>query len=82
MLLNSEGGLRTHSAIVSLTLTQVREWDTEHLTSAAHHWSATANRWDDVFAQLEQLTHSPGGMRGRVLPLALRRIAPTRIGGA
>jgi hypothetical protein len=46
---------------VSPTLTQVRDWDTEHLASAARHWSTTADRWDDAFAQLERLAHSPGG---------------------
>jgi hypothetical protein len=45
---------------VSLTLSDVREWDTEHLTSAARYWSATANRWEGVFAELERLTHMPG----------------------
>jgi hypothetical protein len=60
-LLHSRCGLRTRSTIVSLTLTQVREWDTEHLTGAAHHWSATANRWVEAFVQLERLTHVPGG---------------------
>jgi hypothetical protein len=46
---------------MSLTLSHVREWDTEHLTSAARHWSSTANRWEDAFAQLELVTHAPGG---------------------
>ena len=44
-----------------MTLPQVRRWDTQHLTSAAHHWSATATRWEDAFAQLALATHSPCG---------------------
>jgi hypothetical protein len=54
--------MQTLSTIVSPTLSQVRQWNTAHLANAARHWSATANRWDDAFAQLERLTHSPGGM--------------------
>lgn len=46
---------------MTLTLSQIREWDTQHLTSAARHWSTTADRWVDAFAQLERLAYSPGG---------------------
>jgi hypothetical protein len=60
-LLDLGCGLHTLSTDVSLTLSQLREWDTEHLTSAARHWSATASRWEDAFATLEQATHMPGG---------------------
>lgn len=61
MLLDSGGGLHSRSVTMSLTLSQVREWDTEHLTNAARHWSTTANRWEDAFAQIEQSTFLPGG---------------------
>jgi hypothetical protein len=59
-LLDLGCGLHTVSTDVSLTLSQLREWDTEHLTSAARHWSATASRWEGAFAKLEHATHMPG----------------------
>ncbi len=46
---------------MTLTLSQVHEWDTEHLTSAARHWSTTASRWEDAFTQVMKQIHMPGG---------------------
>jgi hypothetical protein len=34
------------------TLSQILAWDTEHLIDAADHWTATADRWDDVYGQV------------------------------
>jgi len=36
------------------TLSQIQAWDTEHLIDAADHWTATADRWDDVYRQVWQ----------------------------
>jgi hypothetical protein len=34
------------------TLSQIQAWGTEHLIEAADHWTATADRWDDVYGQV------------------------------
>jgi hypothetical protein len=36
------------------TLSQIQTWDTELLIDAADHWTATADRWDDVYGQVWQ----------------------------
>jgi hypothetical protein len=36
------------------TLSQIQAWGTEHLIEAADHWTATADRWDDVYGQAWQ----------------------------
>ncbi|MBV8180472.1 MAG: hypothetical protein JO045_17065 [Mycobacterium sp.] len=36
------------------TLSQIRAWDVDHLIEAADHWTATADRWDDVYGQVWQ----------------------------
>src|SRR5947209_5384983 len=43
------------------TLSQVRSWDTEHLTEAATTWTTTASRWEETFAQVAQQMPYPGG---------------------
>ncbi|MCX2929238.1 hypothetical protein ORI20_03050 [Mycobacterium sp. CVI_P3] len=43
------------------TLAQVRGWDTDHLTSAATHWTQVATVWEDNFTQLSQQIGTPGG---------------------
>ncbi|WP_431238139.1 hypothetical protein ACQ86B_26720 [Mycolicibacterium aichiense] len=43
------------------TLSQVRSWDTDHLTQAATHWTAVATVWEDNFTQLSQQIRTPGG---------------------
>ena len=43
------------------TLSDVRNWDTEHLTAAADHWSKTATTWEDVFTRYWQQVPNPGG---------------------
>ncbi len=43
------------------TLSEVREWDTEHLISAAGHWTTTATVWEDAFTQLASRILFPGG---------------------
>jgi hypothetical protein len=35
-------------------LPELMAWPTEHLTEAADHWTATANRWYEVFTQIWQ----------------------------
>ncbi len=43
------------------TVSQVRRWDTEHLTEAATHWTNTANLWEEAFTQASRQMPSPGG---------------------
>ena len=42
-------------------LSQITEWDTTHLQTAARDWSAAAQRWEDHFTAIHQGTLSPGG---------------------
>jgi hypothetical protein len=35
-------------------LSELMNWPTEHLTEAADHWTATANRWYEIFTQIWQ----------------------------
>lgn len=44
------------------TLSQVRDWDTEHLVTAAGHWTKTATVWEDSFTHLAANISSPGGV--------------------
>jgi hypothetical protein len=37
-----------------LGLSELMAWPTEHLTDAADNWTATANRWYQVFTQIWQ----------------------------
>jgi hypothetical protein len=43
------------------TLSQVRSWNTEHLTEAAVHWTRTAVVWEDSFTELANQISVPGG---------------------
>src|SRR5690242_1207950 len=43
------------------TLSQVRVWDTEHLTDAATDWTNTAAVWQDAFSHLSAQLPCPGG---------------------
>lgn len=36
------------------TLSQIKSWDVDHLTEAAMHWSAAADRWESVFHEVWQ----------------------------
>lgn len=45
----------------SLTLSQIQAWDTDHLDTAAAHWTATANRWRDGFTAMSSGISRPGG---------------------
>lgn len=44
------------------TLSQVRDWDTEHLTEAAVFWTKTAGVWEDRFTELATRISAPGGI--------------------
>jgi len=46
---------------VTPSLTQVRAWDTQHLTEAAEQWTASANTWEHTFTQYTHHVGSPGG---------------------
>lgn len=43
------------------TLSQVVNWDIEHLNEAAKHWTTTANVWEDRFTQYAVQILNPGG---------------------
>lgn len=45
----------------TLTLSQIQAWDTDHLETAATHWTATAARWDDGFTAVSSGIDRPGG---------------------
>jgi oligoendopeptidase F len=36
------------------SLSQIKSWDVDHLTEAATHWSAAADRWESVFHEAWQ----------------------------
>lgn len=57
------------------TLSQVENWDTEHLNAAADHWSKTATVWEDRFGQYAAQVANPGGMpwQGDAAEAAYRR---------
>lgn len=44
------------------TLSQVRNWDIEHLTQAADHWTKTATVWEEKFTELAVSISQPGGI--------------------
>jgi len=44
------------------TLSQVANWDTDHLDAAADHWSATAQIWEDRFTRYATQVRAPGGV--------------------
>ncbi|HEY7051911.1 MAG TPA: hypothetical protein VH496_07210 [Mycobacterium sp.] len=43
------------------TLSQVRAWDTTHLHTAANHWNAVAQAWEQSFDAVHQESFAPGG---------------------
>lgn len=50
------------SAVATVpTLSQVRNWDIEHLTQAADHWTRTATVWEEKFTELADRISQPGG---------------------
>ena len=36
------------------TLSQIHDWDVDHLIEAAEHWHSTADRWESVYGQVWQ----------------------------
>src|SRR4051812_46516555 len=45
----------------SLTLSQIKAWDTDHLETAATHWTSTAGRWRDGFTAVSSGITRPAG---------------------
>ena len=43
------------------SLSEIRSWDTEHLTAAAERWTATAARWERTFNSVSDQMREPGG---------------------
>lgn len=50
-------------AVLSVpTLSQVKAWDSEHLTTAATQWTNTATVWEDAFTHVSTQVPCPGGL--------------------
>lgn len=45
------------------TRSQVENWDVQHLTEAASHWTKTATVWEDHFSWYAEQVKNPGGTR-------------------
>lgn len=43
------------------TLSQISNWDVQHLVDAVGHWSRTADLWEESFHGVWQTTLHPGG---------------------
>lgn len=43
------------------TVTQINNWDVQHLIDAAAYWARTADLWDETFHDVWQTTLHPGG---------------------
>jgi hypothetical protein len=43
------------------TLSQINDWDVQHLVDAAAHWTKTADLWEETFHSAWQSTLRPGG---------------------
>ena len=59
------------------SLSQIRVWDTEHLTTAATHWTSTAQVWDDVFTTVAREIGIP--WKGEAAEAAMHRAAMDRV---
>jgi hypothetical protein len=53
--------LSAPAPLPTLTLSQIQAWDTDHLETAATHWTATAARWRDGFTAVSSGIDRPGG---------------------
>jgi hypothetical protein len=40
-------------------LSEIRAWDTRHLTDAAEFWDSTATRWEDGFGEVVRQSYTP-----------------------
>ncbi len=49
------------ASLPSLTLSQIQAWDTDHLETAAAHWTTTATRWREGFTAVSSGIARPGG---------------------
>jgi hypothetical protein len=64
------------------SLSQIHAWDTEHLQTAATHWTTTAHRWDDAFTKVYREAPYPGGTlwEGAAADAAIERVGRDRVG--
>lgn len=62
------------------TLSQIQSWSTEHLDTAAAHWTQTAETWEDAFTSIHREAPYPGGTlwEGEAAEAALLRIGSDR----
>ncbi|MCH9729624.1 MAG: hypothetical protein K0U84_08120 [Actinomycetia bacterium] len=42
-------------------MSQIQDWDVEHLEDAAQRWSSTAQLWEDTFESMHRGSLNPGG---------------------
>jgi hypothetical protein len=65
------------------TLSQIRDWDTEHLRQAADGWEAEAQRWESVYEQdYKRLTETDWKGQGREAALERAGLDLVRVRGA
>jgi|GEM_PF-1701788 len=63
------------------TLSQIQSWSTEHLETAAAHWTQTAQTWEDAFTRIHHEAPYPGGTlwEGQAAEAALLRTGTDRV---
>ncbi len=49
------------AVVAGLTLSQIQNWDVEHLETAAQQWNSTAKLWEDSFESIHRGSLNPGG---------------------
>lgn len=49
------------SGLVLPTLSQIKAWDTEHLSQAATFWNTAAEMWESSFDQVAGEISAPAG---------------------
>ena len=62
------------------SLSQIQGWSTEHLQTAATHWTQTAQTWEDAFTAIHREAPYPGGTpwEGEAADAALLRTGSDR----
>ena len=62
------------------TLSRIQGWSTDHLETAAAHWTQTAHTWEDAFTAIHREAPYPGGTpwEGQAADAALLRTGSDR----
>jgi hypothetical protein len=66
---------------VAPTLSQIEAWSTDHLETAAAHWTETAETWEHAFTTVHREAPSPGGTvwEGAAADAAVLRTGTDRV---